>query len=229
MVILGGCEGAVVDNLHEIGEVVCSDGIDMVGSRHVEVRGCFLVNNDDCVVVKAQPRPYSLPEANWGADVRDIRIHGCAFLNLGAGNAMEIGFELRSDLVEDVVFEDLDVLAAHQNAAVFSIHNGDHALVRRIRYRDIRVEHYWNKLVDIRILRSRYSKDPEPGRIEDILFERIRCIPNHFNTPSLIGGFDADHRVKNVVFRDFRIGGEPVRSADELQLYTNRADDISFE
>ena len=121
------------------------------------------------------------------------------------------------------------MLAAHQNAAVFSIHNGDHALVRRIRYRDIRVEHYWNKLVDIRILRSRYSKDPEPGRIEDILFERIRCIPNHFNTPSLIGGFDADHRVKNVVFRDFRIGGEPVRSADELQLYTNRADDISFE
>ena len=230
MTVLGDCDRVLVDNIHEIGEVVCSDGVDIVGSRDIEVRNSFLVNNDDCVVVKAMPRSYqNVTDRNWGRDVRGVRIHGSSFLNLGAGNAMEIGFELRSDIFEDVAFEDIDVLAAHQNAAVFSIHNGDHAVVRRIRYRDIRVEHYWNKLVDIRILRSRYSRDSEPGRVEDVVFERIRCIPNVFNTPSIIGGLDSGHRVSGVVFRDFRIGDAPVRSADDLQLYTNQAEGISFE
>ena len=229
MLVLGGCDGVRVDNLHEIGEVVCSDGIDIVGSRDIDVGGSFLVNNDDCIAVKSMPVPYlKLPGTDWGGDVRAVRIHGCSFLNLGSGNAMEIGFELRADLVEDIVFEDIDVLAAHQYAAVFSIHDGDRALVRRIRYRDIRVEHYWDKLVDIRILLSRYSRDPERGRVEDIAFERIRCIPNRFNPPSLIGGFDAAHRVSGVAFRDFRIGDRPVLSADDLQLYTKQADGISF-
>ena len=229
MLVLGGCDGVRVDNLHEIGEVVCSDGIDIVGSRDIDVGGSFLINNDDCIAVKSMPVPYlKLPGADWGGDVRAVRVHGCSFLNLGSGNAMEIGFELRADLVEDIVFEDIDVLAAHQYAAVFSIHDGDRALVRRIRYRDIRVEHYWDKLVDIRILLSRYSRDPERGRVEDIAFERIRCIPNRFNTPSLIGGFDAAHRVSGVAFRDFRIGDRPVHSADDLQLYTKQADGISF-
>ena len=230
MVLLGGCDGILVDNLHEIGEVVCSDGIDMVGSSHIEVRGCLLCNNDDCVVVKAQKDGgYTRTgNANWGENVHDIHIHGCSFYNLGAGNAMEIGFELRSDVIEDVVFEDLDVLAAHQNAAVFSIHDGDHATVRHILYRDIRVEHYWNKLVDFRIMQSRYTKDDEPGHIEDVRFEHIQCVPNVFNTPSIIGGFDPQHRVSGVVFEDFRLGDHAVRSAHELQLYTVCADGIEF-
>ena len=229
MVVLGGCEDVAVENLHEIGEVVCSDGVDIVGSSDIEVRGSFLMNNDDCVVVKAMRRGYShLGEACWDARVRGIRIRGCSLYNLGAGNATEIGFELRTDLVEDIVFEDLDILAAHRNAAVFSIHDGDRALVRGVRYRDIRVEHYWDKLVDIRILRSRYTKDDEPGRIEDIAFEHIRCVPNVFNTPSLIGGFDAKHRVRGVRFDDVRLGDRVVASADDLELFTRRADDIVF-
>lgn len=229
MTLLGDCERVAIRNLHEIGEVVCSDGIDVVGSRDIEIDGCFLCNNDDCVVVKSMTKGYSGgSRATWGDNVHGIRVRGCSLHNLGAGNAMEIGFELRSDLVEDVLFEDIDVLAAHQNAAVFSIHNGDHALVRHIRYRDIRVEHYWNKLVDIRILRSRYTKDSEPGRVEDVAFEHIRCVPNIFNTPSLIGGFDSAHRVSGVVFDDFRLGDHAVRSADELELYTNCADGIEF-
>ncbi|HBR95746.1 MAG TPA: hypothetical protein DEA90_16435, partial [Opitutae bacterium] len=53
MIMVGVCERVEICNVKQIGEVVCSDGVDIVGSKHVHVHDCFLHNNDDCVVVKA--------------------------------------------------------------------------------------------------------------------------------------------------------------------------------
>ena len=53
MLLPGACEDVEIFNLKQIGEVVCSDGIDLVGSKRVHIHNCFLRNNDDCVVIKA--------------------------------------------------------------------------------------------------------------------------------------------------------------------------------
>ena len=230
MVVLGDCDAITVRNLKEIGEVVCSDGIDVVGSRDVLIEDCFLSNNDDCVVIKSTSLRGAEKRGlrNWRKDVARVTTRRCTLLNFGSGNTMEIGFELCTDVVEDVVFEDIDVIGAHQYAAVFSIHNGDRAIVRNIRYENIRVEHYWNKLVDFRVLHSRYSRDKERGQIQNVLLKNIRCIPNTYNTPSLIGGHDATHTVDHVVFEDFFIGEDKVLNGDDLHLFTKQASGIVF-
>jgi hypothetical protein len=224
MVMLTACQDVRIQNLHEVGEVISSDGVDVVGSRGVTIDGCFLRNNDDCVVAKAFDGRGNNPDftVDGGRDIADLLVQNCTFWNDGGGNAMEIGFELRTASVRNIVFRNIDVLAAHGPGAVFSIHVGDRATVSDVLWEDIRVEHYWDFLIDFRILASRWSKDTVRGHIRNITLRRIQTIPDIYNIPSLIGGFDSDHLVENVRIEELHIGERHVQNADDLHLFTNQ-------
>lgn len=230
MVTAALCDRVHVRNLKQIGEVVSSDGIDVVGSQDVLIEGCFLRNNDDCIAVKStnhSARRHS-KYSDWRRDVRGVEVRGCVFLNARAGNVMEIGFELQADSISDITFRDIDVLCGHGEGGVFTIHNGDHATVSRIVWEDIRVEHFYDKLVDFRILNSRWSGDDERGQIRDVRLSNIRVAKDIYNTPSLIGGYDENHTVEGVRFENFFIGDQAITSADDLHLFHKHASDICF-
>ncbi len=224
-IMLHRCKNAAVREVNEIGWVVGSDGVDIVASHNVSVERCFLRNNDDCIAVKAF-RGYRQvvredEEAPVPMTVEHVRVRDCTFFNAHAGNVMEIGFELRSELVRDVVFSNCDVIAAHGEGGVFTIHNGDHALVENVRYEDIRVEHYYDRFVDFRVLRSRYSRDEERGRIRNVTVRNVCAVQNTHNSLSLLGGYDRDHLVENISFEHVCLGQQPVRCADDLHLFAN--------
>jgi hypothetical protein len=230
MLAMIDCEDVSVDGTKEIGMILSSDGIDIVSSRRVTIRNCFLRNGDDCIAVKALPRNFSDP--TLAADVEDVDVSGCTLISYRAGNAMEIGHELRCDRVQNVRFRDCDVLGKHQFGAVFSIHNGDHATVSDVLWENIRVEHHYDKLIDLRVMRSEWSRDAERGQIRDVTLRNIDvvnlpCNPGY--TTSLIGGYDERHTVERVTFSEFRIDGTAVENADQLSLFTKRARDIRFE
>ncbi|NLF37917.1 hypothetical protein GX586_00635, partial [bacterium] len=165
---------------------------------------------------------------DWRGDVRNVLVQRCVMHNDYAGNVMEIGFETRADRIGDIVFRDCDVIAVRGHGAVFSIHNGDRALVENVLYENIRVEHYYDKFVDFRVLDSRYSKDHERGRIRNVTLRNIAAVANTHNTVSLIGGFDEEHLVEHVTFDRFFLGGEKVRDADGLHLFAKYAKGIGF-
>jgi hypothetical protein len=71
---------------------------------------------------------------------------------------MEIGFELQTDSVRDVVFKDCDIIHV-ERGGTFTVHNGDWATVENIRFEDIRVEDSRDKLIELRIGLSIYSGD----------------------------------------------------------------------
>lgn len=229
MVTAAVCDRVHVRNLKQIGEVVSSDGVDVVGSQDVLIEGCFLRNNDDCIAIKSHlgHHPFAKYE-DWRRDVRDVLVRGCVFLNARAGNVMEIGFELQCDSISDITFRDIDVLCGHGEGGVFTIHNGDNATVSRIVWEDIRVEHFYDKLVDFRILHSRWSGDTERGQIRDVRLSNIRVAKDIYNSPSLIGGYDADHTVEDVRFEGFQVGGQAIASADDLHLFHKHASGIRF-
>ncbi len=229
MLILGACQGVQVRNLKQIGEVISSDGIDICGSKDVLIEGCCLRNNDDNVVLKALH--FKNSRFSWEEDIENIRVRDCVFWNAPCGNAMEIGYELRTTRVSDVVFEDIDVLCVHGQGAAFSIHNGDRAVVENVRWENIRVEHHWDKLVDFRVVNSRYNTDVERGLIRNIVLKNIRVIRGYFNagcTVSLISGFDASKPVEGVVFEDFYFNEKKIMTADELDLHLRNVNDLVF-
>jgi len=228
--VFGGCDRVLARTLALIGWVVTSDGIDVVGSRDVVIEDCFLRTNDDCVAIKAvdyQKRPAGAP-SSWESDVARVVVRRCLCYNDQAGNALEIGFETRAGSISEITFEDCDIIGAHGEGGVFTIHNGDRAVVSQVLYRNIRVEHFYDRFIDLRVLHSRYSKDKARGTIRDIRFEDIQTIADQFNTPSLIGGFDAAHPVQDVAFVNLRMGQLHITHPDQLHLFTSHVQGLTF-
>jgi len=233
MLVLGACERVHVRNLKEIGEVIASDGIDIVGSRDVLIEGCFLKNNDDCIAVKAvnegkgdgNPLP-------WKGNVENVLVRDSVLMNDGAGNAMEIGHELQAESIRNIVFRNIDVLHVHGHGAVFSIHNSDRAEVSDVLWENIRIEHCYDIMIDFRILKSRWSRDKERGTVRNVRLKDIfwnRSIYNPGYTKSIIGGWDAGHMIKDVVIQNFYCDGKKVTDADELDLFTKQVSGLRFE
>ena len=234
MIELGACEDAVVENVKQIGEVMCSDGIDIVGSRRVRVKDCFLRNNDDCVVIKACKKGHGQRGAlsDFSRNVEDVDISGCLLANAHGGNAMELGFELAADHVRDIRFRDIDVISVEGMGAVFSIHNGDRAVIENIVFEDIRIDHCYDRFIDFRVLVSRYNVDEKRGHIRGIHLRDIEWRRNRFNagsTISLIGGYDADHPVREVTFTNVRLDGQPIKDPDDLELHLRHAEAIRVQ
>ncbi|MBD3240065.1 MAG: hypothetical protein GF331_05725 [Chitinivibrionales bacterium] len=225
-IVLHRCRDCRISDVKQIGWLVGSDGVDVVASHDVLIENCCLRNNDDCVVVKAfggyQKNVISPEEpAPAPPTAENIEVRNCILYNAHAGNALEIGFELRSDVVRNVHFHDCDVIGAHGEGGVFTIHNGDHATVEHVLYERIRVEHYYDRFIDLRVLYSRYSRDEQRGRIRDVVFRDIDAAPNTCNSVSLIGGWDSEHLVEDIRLENVRIGGKRVASADDLHLFSN--------
>lgn len=240
MISVGNCEDVEIRNTRQFSTGGGTDGIDIVGSRRISVRDCFLRNGDDNFAIKAlNVKAGAFPgqssagnfRGNWDAPVSEILIERCAIYNDHGGTAMEIGYETRTEKISGVTFRDIDVMGVHQFGSVFGIHNGDRALVENILWEDIRVEHHYDKLVDFRILHSRWNTDAERGLVRGVTLRRVRVGESIYNTGytvSLIGGFDAAHPVGDVCFEDFQLGGRVVRSGDEVSLFTKHAGNISF-
>jgi Glycosyl hydrolases family 28 len=224
MVVLGACRRVQITNLKEIGEVISSDGIDIVGCKQVTIEGCFLKNNDDCVVVKSCLAEEPTGEKfDWIEDVEDILIKRCVFMNDRAGNAMEIGHELRCDSVRNIKFQDIDVLHVHGLGAVFSIHNGDRARVEDVSWENIRVEHCYDLFIDFRVIKSMWSKDDQRGSIKNIRLKNIywqRSIYNPGYTKSVMGGLSPADPLQDVIIENLYFDDRKIVNQDAMDLFT---------
>ena len=239
MVVLGACEDIAVTGIRQIADDVSSDGIDIAGSRGIRITGCCLHNGDDNIAIKAicnksgqdERVPLGFPDEDWKGAVEDVVVSGCSFYNIHGGSAMEIGYETSTDHIRNIRFENIDVIAVHQFGSVFGIHNGDRAHVENIVWDDIRVDHHFDTLVDFRTLKSRWNIDAERGRVSNITIRNVKALQTIHNagyTVSIISGYDAAHPVTGVTFENFELGGRLVENADDLDLVTRNAHDITF-
>ena len=232
MLVPAKCDGVSVRDVSFIGEVVSSDGIDVLGSSRVVIEDCFIHANDDCVAVKAfqlGARNVEDLEIDARKDVKDVLVRRCVLANWNAGNAMEIGHELAVDRIEDIVFSDIDVLHVHDKGAVFAIHCYDHAHVRSVVFENIRIEHCYDKLIDFRVSFSGYSSDDTRGRISDVVLRDIDWTSTPFNagyTISVIGGWAPENPVERVSIQRFRINGRAIQSIEELEIHTRHCKDL---
>ncbi|MEI6602759.1 MAG: glycosyl hydrolase family 28 protein [Clostridia bacterium] len=229
MTVLGNCDGVLVQNIRELGYVVGSDGVDVCGSRNVLIEDCMIKNNDDCIVIKSFVRKNATQP--WDNDVINVVTRNCAFQTLFNGAIMEIGHELITEKVEHIVFENCDVMGTHGFGSVFSIRNCDYAFVSDVLYKDIRIEHCYDQIFELRVMESMWSKSPDKrkGQVRNVRFENIywsSAIVNVGYTTSLIGGHDKDHTVEDVSFKNFYIDGKKIKSLDELNIFYRYSDNV---
>jgi Glycosyl hydrolases family 28 len=232
MIMLGACEDVVLSHVKELGVVSGSDGVDVVGCRRVRIEHCFHRNGDDCIAIKAlDMRPHGKQSSlDYTLDVEDIVVVGCSFMSYLGGQAMEIGHELRAKQVRNIRFVDCDVLKKPNYGAPFGIHNADSTVVSDVLFENIRVEHYYDKLVDFRIVESRWSKDKQRGKIRNVTLRNIDVTVSQFKpgySTSQIGGWDSEHKIEGITFDNFRMNGKRATNADALSLYVKYADNVA--
>lgn len=234
MIVLGICRDITVKNVKQLGSLGSTDGADIVGSKRIRIENCFFRNGDDCIAVKSLDLRAHGNDAtlDYSRDVEDVEINGCAFLSYIGGQALEIGHELRTSSIKNIRFINCDILGVHGFGGVFGIHNSDRATVRDVLYENIRVEHHYDKLIDIKVIKSRWSKDTQRGQIENVIFRNIDVAISEYNpgySCSLIGGYDSEHTVSNVLFEDFRLNGVKVLNPDQMDLFSKQANKIIFK
>jgi hypothetical protein len=191
-----------------------ADGINPDSSQRVRIEDSFFHTGDDCVPVKNT--------STWQGrldDVREIVVRRACMIS--SVTALKIGTETLGGAMEDIVFEDIDVVSCGRALA---IDMKDGATARRIAFRDVRV-HRCNRPFDFWIIR----RDDEPAqqrfsRIRDVLLERVefrrmRIEPEGWE--SHLFGLDADHRIEGVCFREVRWLGEPLRELKAPDVHVN--------
>jgi hypothetical protein len=214
------------NNLKIVSENDWDDGIDIVGSTDVLVNNCFIRTKDDCIAIKSGVNYFT--DFNSSINVDNIKVQNSVMWNGMWGNALEIGFETRSDTIKNVTFKNCDLIHVEGPEGTFTIHNGDRAVVKNVLYEDIRVEDSRGWLIDFKILESVYSKDKQRGKIEDIHFKSITVEGDIFPYSQLLG-FDETHRITGVTLENFVIHGTKVTSTYNGMITTNCADEIIFK
>jgi hypothetical protein len=221
------CQGVRVRDFKILTWICTGDGVDVAGSSDVTVEDSFFCTNDDCVAIKAVD--YNSPEGC--RNVEHVRVERCVLWNEKCGNALEIGYETRCDTMRDIVFRDCDVIhcerEGYQSGAVFSIHNGDRATISDVLFEDIRVEDAREKLIDLKVLVARYSKDDRRGYIRDITFRDIRVVGGPAPV-SIIRGHEPEHLIQNVTIENLTIHGQVAKDALEARMVVELATGVRF-
>ena len=204
-VSLRDCNNVHIDNIKIFGHRANSDGIDITACMDVLVENCFLRTWDDLIVVKTL--------RGSAQDARRIHVRKCVLYNEIA-HALSIGAELTRD-VEDVLFEDCDVIGDHGREWTLRIFHTDAALIKNVRFENIRIEESV-KFASLWINTAIWTTDAKRGRIEDVVFKNITVnnsgYPLHKEMEFL--GYDTDSGIKNVLVENVVINGRKVTLED---------------
>ena len=203
-VSLRDCKNVHIDNIKILGYRANSDGIDINSSFDVLVENCFLRTLDDLVVVKTLRRT---------GEAGRIHVRKCVLWNEVA-HALSIGAEL-TQKVENVVFEDCDVIGDHGREWTLRIYHTDAGLIKNVRFENIRIEESV-KFASLWINEAYWTTDDRRGRIEDVVFKDITV--NNSGRPLEKGieflGYDAESSINNVLIENVMINGKKVTIED---------------
>lgn len=189
-----------VRNVKLIGRRANSDGIDICNSRDVKVEGCFIRTLDDLIVVKSD---------KGQGPVKRILARDCVLWNEVA-HALSVGAEL-SEEVDDVRFEDCDVIHDMGREWSLRVYHADAATVSNIQFENIRLEES-PRLISVWIGKAVWSRDQERGHIRGVVFKNIDVAKG--SPPIELTGFDGAHAVEGVTFENMTMGGKRLHSSD---------------
>jgi hypothetical protein len=188
-----------VRNVKLLGYRANSDGIDICNSRDVTVEDCFIRTLDDLIVIKSD---------RGAGQVRRIAARRCVLWNEVA-HALSVGAEISED-VDDVLFQDCDVIHDKGREWTLRVYHCDAAKVTNVRFEEIRVEET-RKFISLWIGKAFWTRDAERGHIRGVTFRGIAAAGEDGRIE--LTGFDEGHAVEDVTFRDVTLNGKPLAPA----------------
>jgi hypothetical protein len=227
---LFGCHDVTIRNVKLVGLWrYNADGIDVCNSQRVTVEDSFVRAFDDALVVKGLRNRGDKP-------VEHVTFRRCVVW-CDWGRGMEIGAETCAPEISDVAFLDSDIVRTTHIA--MDIQHGDRAMVRDIRFENIRVEMpepnphpamqngkddryqprdgYLPALAVIVIRGTNYSADKVRGQVRNVVFRDISIQADRMPHSSF-RGFDGEHTVDGVTLSGWQLNGKPLPTLKAMRV-----------
>lgn len=203
----GGSDSVTIRNVKVISYFGWGDGMNVFSSRNVLFDRVFCRTSDDCTTVygtrlgfEGSSSNITMQNSTLWADVAHpifIGIHG----NVD-----------KPEILENLNYVNIDILDHKEKQLNYqgclAINAGDENLIRNVRFEDIRIENFrQGQLVNLRIFfNEKYCKAPGRG-IENVVFKNVSYTGNRAEI-SVIEGYDAQRKVRNIRFENLRINGQ---------------------
>jgi len=203
------CENVRITNLKICNaRVTNDDGIDLVNSRHVVIRECFVRTDDDCIALKGLDR-------EWG-NVDDIQIEDCV-LWCDRARVTLLGHESRAEKMQNIVYRNLDVIHFGE-WPVFLLEPGENMQLQNVSFENIRINgEGQDKIAIIRPIINQFMTDKTFGHIRDIMFKDVDVQGQPGKYHIIIEGGSIECRTAGISFDNVRIRGE-VLTRDSLRV-----------
>ena len=183
---------------------VNSDGVQPRSCVNLLIEESFFKCADDAVAIKTRRAS--------GMHSHHITVRNVVIWS-DAGSALEIGHTSQADLLEEVAFENIEIIRAA--AGLCHICLIDHSEVRNVRYENIYMENNVGEKPEIgfRISQNFYSTDDTRAHIRHIRLKNLH-VERRFHGATLCG-FDEEHRIEDV-----SVDGIYVHGADGVEKFT---------
>lgn len=212
-VLCGQSSDVEIRNLKSFSASSWSDGLDFMSCSNVQVDRVFMRNSDDTIAIyggrweyKGDARNYRVTNSILWADIAHP-------INIGGH-----GTKGAAEVLENIEFRNIDVLGHDEDdrmyQGVMAISDADNNLVRNVLFEEFRIDDIEEgMLFNFRALYNpKYSHAPGRG-IENVLVRNVRFKGGDINR-SVIGGYDADRRVRNVTFENVTVAGKRLKRSD---------------
>ena len=199
-----GTHDMVIRHHKAVTWAVNSDGIQPRSCVNLLIEDCFFKCSDDSIAIKT--RRVS------GMHSYHITIRNVVTWN-DAGSSLEIGHTSQGDLLENVTFENIEIIRTC--GGYCHIYLIDHSTVRDVKYENIFMEGNQFNVPEISFTISQnfYSTDDSRARIRQVHLKNLH-VEKQFNG-IVLSGYDEDHRIEDV-----SVEGIFIHNGDDVTEYT---------
>lgn len=203
----GGSDSVTIRNVKVISYFGWGDGMNVFSSRNVLFDRVFCRTSDDCTTVYGTRLGFEGPSSNITMQNSTLWADVAHPIFIGIHGNVE-----KPEILENLNYVNIDILDHKEKQLNYqgclAINAGDENLIRNVRFEDIRIENFrQGQLVNLRIFfNEKYCKAPGRG-IENVVFKNVSYTGNRSEF-SVIEGYDAQRKVRNIRFENLRINGQ---------------------
>lgn len=203
----GGSDSVTIRNVKVISYFGWGDGMNVFSSRNVLFDRVFCRTSDDCTTVYGTRLGFEGPSSNITMQNSTLWADVAHPIFIGIHGNVE-----KPEILENLNYVNIDILGHKEKQLNYqgclAINAGDENLIRNVRFEDIRIENFrQGQLVNLRIFfNEKYCKAPGRG-IENVVFKNVSYTGNRAEF-SVIEGYDAQRKVRNIRFENLRINGQ---------------------
>lgn len=203
----GGSDSVTIRNVKVISYFGWGDGMNVFSSRNVLFDRVFCRTSDDCTTVYGTRLGFEGPSSNITMQNSTLWADVAHPIFIGIHGNVE-----KPEILENLNYVNIDILDHKEKQLNYqgclAINVGDENLIRNVRFEDIRIENFrQGQLVNLRIFfNEKYCKAPGRG-IENVVFKNVSYTGNRAEI-SVIEGYDAQRKVRNIRFENLRINGQ---------------------